>query len=171
MSVTENCTISTPKFPPLSSLISNVCPDHNIEGWVLCLNPGTFDLNLRRGKIERQPFLNVTYQEVLSSFLCKNKFKKTNKQTNQQNKLFELPYCVGKQLWVTLTLTQEGGSPQRQSLHLFRQSSPHIDKAAKTLLSLSRECRAIQVNIFYSSKICSACRWFWMYKYMKKKRK
>lgn len=69
--MTENCTVRTPKFVPLTSLIPDVYPNHNIGERVFCLNPGTFDLNLGRGNIEREQFINVAYQEILFSFLCK----------------------------------------------------------------------------------------------------
>lgn len=55
------------------SSISHVCPGHDIEERAFCWNPGTFDLNLGCEKIEWESFINVTYQEVLFSFLCKVK--------------------------------------------------------------------------------------------------
>lgn len=86
MSLAENCTVRTPKFAPLASLIYDVCPDHNIEETVFGLNPGTFDfesliLNLGRGKIERESLINVTYKEVILSFFCKEVKEKTANQT------------------------------------------------------------------------------------------
>lgn len=97
-----NCTTRTPKFTPFTSLFSDVCLDHDMEETVLGLNPGTLDLNLGRGKKERELFINVKYHEVLFSFLCKvkKKLKKQNKTKTKPKQtttnLLELPYRVGK---------------------------------------------------------------------------
>lgn len=148
------------------SSISHVCPGHDREERAFCWNPGTFDLNLGCKKIEWESFINVTYQEVLFSFLCKVK-KKIKNPTNP--KLFELSYCVGKALSVTLTLAQEAGSPQRQPLNFFFHSSPHIDRAAKLYLSLSLNSELLELIHFILARYAlpvddSGCTSIWKIK-------